>query len=318
MAAKMRCERLAGNYANATDTCISLLKFADLIQQDAECTINYLVGVAILDIGLTQARDLVRDPGMPGSELKKLSESLADLGPFAPGLIRAIKGEYKMAANTIDDFAAGNLNMEDLTGTAPSILTGIWINSYLFQPNQTKLIFATVFRDMITNAPRYYADMNLSDGEDVFGLNELDESKWTLMFEPNAIGRVLYVVLMPALDGALERKCRAACDVAATHLLAVIHLYKKNNGAVPENLQELVPECLDSVPVDPYDGQKFRYNPREPILYSVGKDGKDSGGSSEPLSESEFDSGHSNRWKSEDAVYKIDNKSEQEKSSKSS
>lgn len=44
LAAQTRQSRLAGRYAEATESCITLLRFSDLIQKDAEGIIHYLGG----------------------------------------------------------------------------------------------------------------------------------------------------------------------------------------------------------------------------------------------------------------------------------
>jgi hypothetical protein len=218
-------------------------------------------------------------------------------------------------ANTIDDLGNGSFSMDDLSSLSgsdpPSILKGKRIPGYFFQPNRTKLTFANLYRDMITNAPLYYAEMNLYDVEDVLGLGE---SKLKLLPRPNAVGKILYAMLIPALDSLLERKCRAECDVAATRILVGIHDYRKDTGVFPEKIQDLVPEFIDAVPADPYDGQQFRYDPQNRIVYSVGKDRKDSGGLSVLLSGSESDSVRRKRWNSEDVVYKIEKEIEQDES----
>ena len=306
LAAKTRHDRLAGRYSDATETCISHLRFADLIQRDAECIINYLVGIAVLDLGLVQARDLARDPGMSSPELRRLSDTLASLGPFPPGLIRAIKVEYNVVASTIDDLGKGNFSMDDLSSLSgsdpPSILKGKRIPGYFFQPNRTKLTFANLYRDMITNAPLCYAEMNLYDVEDVLGLGE---SKLKLLSRPNAVGKILYAMLIPARDSLLEQKCRAECGVTATHLLVALHTYEKVNHTFPKTTDTLVSDYLKTIPMDPYDGKQFRYDYSRGIVYSVGKDLKDSGGSSKLLSGNETDSPRRKRWNAEDVVYAI-------------
>ncbi len=307
LAAKTRHDRLAGRYVDATETCMTHLAFADLIQRDAEGILNYLVGIAVLDHGLTQARDLARDPGISSTELKKLSDTLAGLGPFAPGLIRAIKVEYKVVANTIDDLDKGVLKMDDLiplTGSAPpAMLRGTPIPGYFFHPNRTKLAFANLYRDMIDNAQFCYGEMSLYDVEEML---DLGGRKSTLLTRPNAVGRILYALLMPASASHLERKCRAECDVAATRLLVGNHAYRRDTSAYPKSLSDLVPAYLDAIPDDPYDGQPFRYDPQKRIVYSVGKDGLDSGGSSVLLSGSASESVQHKRWYSEDVVYEIE------------
>ncbi|MBD3308680.1 hypothetical protein GF348_20035 [candidate division KSB3 bacterium] len=156
---------------------------------------------------------------------------------------------------------------------------------------------------MITNAPVCYAEMNLYDVEDLIGLGE---SKLKRLTRPNAIGRVLYGLFIPAFDRLLEHKCRAECSVAATRLLVGIHRHKKETGLLPERLEDLVAAYVAAVPEDPYDGGRFKYDPRKRIIYSVGKDGKDSGGSTVLLSGDESDSIRRKRWNSEDVVFRIE------------
>jgi len=57
--------------------------------------------------------------------------------------------------------------------------------------------------------------------------------------------------------------------------------FQLKHGAVPQNLDELVPEFLVSVPIDPFDGKPLKYHPNADKtfrLYGVGEDGIDDGG----------------------------------------
>jgi hypothetical protein len=58
------------------------------------------------------------------------------------------------------------------------------------------------------------------------------------------------------------------------------------HGQLPETLDELVPDFLPSVPIDPNGGKPLRYHPNSDgtyLLYSVGENGVDDGG--DPLLE---------------------------------
>ncbi len=50
------------------------------------------------------------------------------------------------------------------------------------------------------------------------------------------------------------------------------------NGRLPETLGELVPEYLDDVPRDDFDGEPLRYDRDKKVVYSVGEDLTDDGG----------------------------------------
>ena len=63
---------------------------------------------------------------------------------------------------------------------------------------------------------------------------------------------------------------------------------------------------MKAVPADPFDGKPFRYDASKGIVYSVGKDCEDSGGSSTLVSGNESDPPERKRWNSEDVVFALE------------
>jgi len=63
------------------------------------------------------------------------------------------------------------------------------------------------------------------------------------------------------------------CDLA-------VRLYRAEHGMLPERLQQLTPNELQELPVDPFSGRPFTYRPDGEmfVLYSFGADGNDDGG----------------------------------------
>ena len=51
------------------------------------------------------------------------------------------------------------------------------------------------------------------------------------------------------------------------------------HGRLPDNLNELVPEFLPSIPLDDFDGKPLRYSRERRLIWSVGRDLIDSSGS---------------------------------------
>jgi len=73
---------------------------------------------------------------------------------------------------------------------------------------------------------------------------------------------------------------------AAAHLRLLIaelalRCYQSEHGLAPTGLEQLVPKYLQRVPSDPFTGQSLVYRPqsRNWLLYSVGENGVDDGGS---------------------------------------
>lgn len=86
--------------------------------------------------------------------------------------------------------------------------------------------------------------------------------------------------LAPALGrvAALDVRCQGGTDLARTAL--AIERYRLATGSIPRDLESLVPDYLDHVPLDPYDGRPIRYQPTASgyRLYNVAEDGRDDGG----------------------------------------
>ncbi len=307
LALKSRHERLAGDYASATGTCVLLLRFGNLLQKNAECFINYLVGISVLDLGLAQARELASDQTASPEDLKKLAEALAVIEPFDRSMIYAGKAEYKVAAASIDQIWQGSSALTGLAGSLPGGGTGSsWSGKcprgYFFQPNKTKLLLVGSFRNMIRNAPRANIEMNRRMSASRFGT---DRNKLSLLVHPNAFGKFACESFAAPISGILGKKSVAECDLNATRLIVAIQAYRETEGKLPDALQALVPLYLPTIPVDPYDGKPFRYSAAKGIVYSVGKDYQDAGGSTGLPSWEKKSVGAKVQWNAEDIVFEI-------------
>lgn len=95
-------------------------------------------------------------------------------------------------------------------------------------------------------------------------------------------------------------------------VMLALRLYQHDHGdALPRSLIELVTMYLPAVPADPFDAasKPFRYLPLHdpPILYSVGENGADDGGSEKAIPGQKL-TGNGltvNRWRERDAVFSL-------------
>ena len=291
LALKARLEQRAGDHAGATSTCVSLLQFGNLIQRDADSLIFWLPGTVQLNHGLAAARSLLADPALPPADLARLATALDQLGPFDQSFIRAAKGEFRVFAEEID--RGGWLDSRELD-QATKLLRKL-MPGYLFQPNRTKLGLANVCREMIRVAPLDYASMNRKPEDPP------SESRLKYLLRPNRVG--WEIAAQWSSPHLLEKKFRLETEVAATRLLAACRAYQLAEGRLPDTLAALVPKCLPAVPSDPFDGKPFRYRPDPGVIYSVGKDLKDSGGSQKLPSGGKYRP--TLRWDAEDAVFEL-------------
>jgi len=110
---------------------------------------------------------------------------------------------------------------------------------------------------------------------------------------------------LPTLEAAVNRPFRTDIQRTLLQLDVALQRYHLRHQHYPSSLQDLVPDFLPSVPVDPADGKPFRYqldsDPPVPKLWSAGENGVDDGGNASPTGESAV-SVH-NWWRGKDAVW---------------
>jgi hypothetical protein len=91
---------------------------------------------------------------------------------------------------------------------------------------------------------------------------------------------VMVKTLTPSLTRVpiQDLRVRTHLDLARTAL--AIERYRLATGRLPDRLESLVPQYLDRVPTDPFDGQSIRYERLERgyVVYGVDEDGRDDGG----------------------------------------
>lgn len=112
---------------------------------------------------------------------------------------------------------------------------------------------------------------------------------------PAEVRRNVYLHLPAALfapsyeRGIMRHYRSAAAQRIAATALATRAYATDHQGRLPARLDDLVPAYLPAVPLDPLAEDRrplgYRNDPSNPLLYSVGEDGIDQGGSTRPINE---------------------------------
>lgn len=97
-------------------------------------------------------------------------------------------------------------------------------------------------------------------------------------------GGIFTRLLVPALSRVMELEIKAQAHRLAAYCALAVEQYRLGTGHLPESLDKLVPQYLDAVPLDPFDGKPLRYRLLNPgfVIYSVGEDLSDDGGQEKP------------------------------------
>jgi hypothetical protein len=103
----------------------------------------------------------------------------------------------------------------------------------------------------------------------------------------------------PAVGAAVKFQDSTACQIAGTRIMLALEAYRARNGNYPSALNELTPDILAQLPIDPLSPNgEFKYRLLSTdasgpgfVLYSVGADGQDNGGTAAPKPNEALDPG---------------------------
>jgi hypothetical protein len=304
--ASSRWLREQGDLKEAASLSVLMIRFGSMVRNDPQSLIEGLVGHAQLQLGINELRTLAQHPSISVQELQLLSVVLAELPASGKGTEQMLKKEFKLINNLIRTFATKEMTFGDLSMYDPEEPEGFWVErkvpSYLFQRNRTLDYFARYFRLALDNKDGLYMDLEESDFETLF----LRGTGIRRMLKSNSIGELLIMILLPSLDTILVKQIKLESEIRATQLVVGLRSYQIAKGSYPESLEALVPDFLDAVPIDPFDGKPFRYDPEQKIIYVIGENGSDDGGSTVLLRGDESDSDDRKRWNAEDAVFSFE------------
>jgi hypothetical protein len=87
-------------------------------------------------------------------------------------------------------------------------------------------------------------------------------------------------LFLPALEKTVLATNQKYAQLRCAGAALAAERYRREKGRWPETLATLVPDYLDDVPIDPFDGQPLRLARPDDglVVYSVGPDGHDDGG----------------------------------------
>lgn len=79
--------------------------------------------------------------------------------------------------------------------------------------------------------------------------------------------------MMPGRDDSYAKMFEMRFKSRSFIAVLACRSFRAKHGALPASLDELVPEFLDEVPRDPYDGEKLRWNAEKGYIWTKGRDG---------------------------------------------
>jgi hypothetical protein len=265
-----------GKDAAAMEVAFDSVRVGHHIQDSQNVLITYLVGLSMKTTGLNAVQKIASTSKMTAVQMMTYINEMNQYMNDEAGLVTAFKAEYhnqtiwlnpgEIAAMLIAEFNPQDMNVpqENLRGMTPSQYASIVNNSYYFQPNKTKLLFANNTRDMISNAPSSCGLTKLTQYKPLTPTNPI-----RFYLEPNIVGEILVDIMGLSLNSVNRVKCEDQARMGETQILLALKAYKDSTKSLPASLDQLVPTYLSIIPTDPFSKQLLQYSLTTKTIYST-------------------------------------------------
>jgi hypothetical protein len=267
----MRCAQ-AGNLRQALLSCRAILNAGRSIG-DEPLLIPQLIRVVCARVACRKSERVLAQGEPPSDEMEHLQRALADEA-LHPDYLIAMRGERAADHAVFDALETGKVPVSQVEELQPGwqelgLGWGVRHNLRAEHPLMLSLMTEGV---RIVQLPREERAAALRRYE-----GEIDTLPQTTV-----LTHLLLPNLPMLIKGSQEKKALIHGTVAAL----ACERYRQKEGTWPEKLTDLVPEYLPEVPTDPYDGKPlhFRRLADGLVLYAVGPDGQDDGGTLERAS----------------------------------
>lgn len=226
--------------------------------------VDQLVGMAVAGVAMHNGEELLNARLLSDAELSHVARLIGSLD-VERGLTNGTLGQRAMGY-----YIFHNLDLIASKGDDAGLR-----GKGLTRPVDL-CYFLSTMRDYLEASRRTYPEA-LDEAQGVqdrlMGMNRIEQLSY-----------LVTLLLAPAYKAAFEA---AATNVAHRELLVAAisaERYRRTRGQLPASLEDLVPDYLDRFPRDPFDGQALRMiaSSDEVVIYSIGRNGIDDGGESDP------------------------------------
>ena len=224
--------------------------------------ISQLVRIAIHGMAIGLIEELLPQVEFLDEDLRRLQADLR-AADWRDGLQRGLAGER----------STGLLTFRNPSTLDPDMRQVGWVAN-----NDDLLLYLRLHQQLIDAANEPWPQA-------LQQVEQVDQQIKKIVGSP--LGRVRHIftaLMMPAANAAFQAGARIDASSQAADAAIAVELFRRKHGKLPTKLDELVPEFLPQLPLDPFDGQPLRFLVRddEYVIYSIGADRVDNGGQKQP------------------------------------
>ncbi|MBC8011361.1 MAG: hypothetical protein H7067_14845 [Burkholderiales bacterium] len=262
-----------GRQIEAANTALGGLEAGVRMADARGAWMDYFVALAIQGMFVADLQDMAADADVRPETLLRIAAGLRLWPPGTDGYAHSLRNEARHMGGLYEDLEAEEVagwrghHWNPSAGPVALIARTRVLFPLVYKRNLTVGLHADAFRtelrvyDLpITERPKRSADE--------FG-GEIQAKD--LLRPANVLGRFLVETSANTFESTAVMRHMAFSRRGLLEAFVALRLYHLAHGALPESLDELVPEYLPAVPVDYVDRQPIRYSREYRTLWSVGR-----------------------------------------------
>lgn len=252
---RLRALALLGSHERALSESTKLLRFVSSFQETSDM-ITLMVMMSNKRTCLHEIRNLARTGSVPADRIRELQQRVVTHSITDTQISNILRRSYWWHRSIIAELEEYSLSERIGEIDEPSD-----VGYLLFKPNMTRRVLLGDFEMFIEDVSRPERDFR---SERILRSRCESSVAWAFL-KGNVAGEgfLRHMYGVPSFLGSVNevRYFERATEVA----LAVCR-FMSDCDRPPETLEDLVPEYLDAVPIDPYDHEPLRYCPEERVI----------------------------------------------------
>lgn len=150
----------------------------------------------------------------------------------------------------------------------------------MLQENATLNLYLKIQKPVVASIDAPWSQFKLILETQRLEVSAIDPPPFLEWATPNRFGRAIASMGRMETFFAVTTQYRTNVRLRLSRLCLAIRAHELKHGRLPTTLNELSPAYLPSIPTDPYgESQPFQWIAEKRVLYSIGRDGIDDGGS---------------------------------------
>jgi len=233
----------AAGVAQSLRACLSL---ANSLENEP-LIVSQLVRIPVCGIAAEQLKALLPVMQFANADLAQLEDDLLAID-FRPTLRRVLLVERALAILAFDDNGRAKSNKN---GAEPSAMS-----------NGDMVVYLSIMQQYIAAASKPWP----AALDDVHEVSSQNPARARNVVDP------VWERLPHSIGPTAEAAARGTAQCRVTALAIALERYRRANGKPPAKLDDLAPQFIKLVPLDPYTGNAFNYQLSGPdyVVYSLG------------------------------------------------